>query len=114
MTSTRQVHELLYMTEEIYNELYTEKFMRWCMNRSTNPDNDFQKLLANASISKWYNHEFLKIETEFIETASPLFGKVSYKALRQMFEALSIDLYKKFPQPLIESARNLNINANAN
>lgn len=113
-TATKPVHELLYMTKEMYDELYMEKFMRWCLNRATNNENDFQKLIANSSISKWYNYEFSKIENEFSTAATPLFRKVSYKGLRQMFETLSVELYTKFPQPLIESARNLNINANAN
>ena len=113
-TKTFKIHELLYLSEELYNELYTEKYMRWCLNKSLNDNTDFQKLLANSSISKWYNHEFSKVEQKYITAMSPLFGSVSFKTSRQMFESISIELYSKFPQPLIESARNLNINAHVN
>lgn len=111
-TKTKQLHELIYMTPEHYSEDYTERYLRWCMNRSQDLDQDLQRLLANSSISKWYNHEFAKLEERIISMLEPQHGKISYKQARTIFGSIVAEMFIKYPMPLIDQARKLNINAN--
>jgi hypothetical protein len=117
-----QVHTLLYLSAESYAEGYFERFLRWCLSRSVDRDQDVsdpwflkpdtQHLIANTAISKWYDYEFGKLEAKFIEIVNPQHGLIDFAAARQIYNSLTNEMLKKFPQTLIDSARNLNINAN--
>ena len=114
-----KTHELLYMSAEAYADEYFERYLRWCISRSVDPDfsvwdpkfvkADLQHILANAGISKWYRREFTKLEEQFEKMVSPQHNLISCEAARNIFNSITLEMHKKFPQPLIEAARHLNI-----
>jgi hypothetical protein len=54
----------LNITPHQYEALLLSNYMEWCESVSLN-DREFQKVLANASVSKWYMMEYSKCEREF-------------------------------------------------
>lgn len=52
------------MTAEQYETLVFTNFMQWCESVSIN-DREFQKILANSAIAKWFAIEYAKCEAEF-------------------------------------------------
>jgi len=52
------------MTPQEYEDLIFGAYARWCESLTTN-NHEFQKVLANSAISKWFMMEYAKCETEF-------------------------------------------------
>ncbi|PWA10940.1 hypothetical protein [Flavobacterium laiguense] len=52
------------ITPHQYEALQMSNYMEWCESVTIN-DREFQKVLANASVSKWYMIEYSKCEKEF-------------------------------------------------
>jgi hypothetical protein len=52
------------ITSHQYEALLLSNYMEWCESVTIN-DREFQKVLANASVSKWYMIEYSKCEKEF-------------------------------------------------
>ena len=118
------IHELLYMSQSAYNENYIQQYMRWCIDKSCESEKqmhvidrnfskpDLQSIIANTHISKWYAYEYEKLEQKFIQISTPQHGSISCPQVRQIFSALVSEIFTRYPNPLIESARKLSINAN--
>ncbi len=112
MTKTTEINELLYITSDQYETDCQDRYLRWCLSRSKDMGQDLQQLLANTSISKYYNIEFAKIEQSFIEIVGPQKGILNYKTVRAIYSTMIIEIFNKYPQPLFEAARKLNVYAN--
>jgi hypothetical protein len=54
----------LNMSPEQYETLLFSNYAEWCESVTIN-DREFQKVLANASIDKWFMTEYAKCEKEF-------------------------------------------------
>lgn len=59
------IHTHLGLTLESYQTHYFKRYINWCESVSINLF-EFQKVVANAQVNKWYNTEFAKCETEFL------------------------------------------------
>lgn len=112
MTQVKEIHEILLITGEEYAKDYTDRYIRWCYDKAINETNDLQKIVSNSSINKWYNHEFDRLEQSFMEIATAQTGKISYKEMREIYAEIVVQIFPKYPNPLLESARKLNIYAN--
>lgn len=112
MTTEKQIHELLSMSSETYQDSRFEMFMRWCLSRSINSDNDLQKLLANKAIYSYFDQTLSKYETQFKNAAQNLTEVSTPEMMRNIYINITIQIYRTFPMPLIEEARKLNINSN--
>lgn len=108
-TATKQIHELLYMTPEVYEDDYTERYMRWCMNYAKNFETDLQKILANRSIANYYNTNFHKVQLKFIAAAMPIHGSVKYTVIRVLYGSITSEIFTNYPISLFEEARKLSI-----
>lgn len=107
----KPVHELLYMSLEAYEEYYTERYLNWCIDKASDLKQDLQKIIANSKINAWYNLEHEKLTERFQQIATPQHGMIDFKSARTIFTSVTAVIYKQYPQPLIDSARNLKINA---
>ena len=58
------INQKLKMTPEEYELLIFGAYARWCESVTINI-HEFQKVLANAAISKWFMIEYGKCETDF-------------------------------------------------
>lgn len=62
MTTT--IHQKLKMSAEEYENLIFGAYARWCESVTINA-HEFQKVLANSSINKWFITEYGKCEKDF-------------------------------------------------
>ena len=60
------INQKLKMSTEEYENLFFGAYARWCESVTIN-NQDFQKVLANAGINKWYRTEYAKCEAEFLQ-----------------------------------------------
>lgn len=58
------INNKLKMTPEEYELLIFGAYARWCESVTIN-NQEFQKVLANSAINKWYMMEYAKCEIEF-------------------------------------------------
>jgi hypothetical protein len=113
MTTTKTIPDLLNLAPQVYEKVRFEKFFKYCESVSFN-DNQFQMVIANAAICKWYNMEYQKCENEFLiivsgyETAAEImpidFLTIYHDCTYRMFNLRS--------KILIDTAKKTNIYAN--
>ena len=58
--------QLLGFDEVQYEYMYGNAYLRWAESCSVSQQN-LQSILANASVNKWYNAEYHKCETKFLD-----------------------------------------------
>lgn len=109
MTTSKPIHELLYMTSESYQQEYIERYLRWCLSYATNRETDLQKLLANRAISNYYNEKFKELELKFINAATPIYGNVTSESIRAIYVGITTQIFMNYPSALFEQARSLTI-----
>lgn len=63
-TKTTTTAQKLQMNAEDYENMIFGSYARWCESVTINA-REFQKVLANSAISKWYMTEYTKCELEF-------------------------------------------------
>ena len=103
------ISTILKKDEVEFEEIQIARYMRWCINLSNKTGLTLQAILANTSISKYYNYEFSKLENRF---RSLVHGKNQWlepKALEDMYNIIVVDIFKIYPLPLIEEAKKLKI-----
>jgi hypothetical protein len=61
---SKTINQKLKMTPEEYEDLIFGAYARWCESVTINT-HEFQKVLANSSINKWFMMEYSKCEKEF-------------------------------------------------
>lgn len=64
MTTT--IYQKLKMTPEEYELLIFGAYARWCESVTINT-HEFQKVLANSAINKWFMTEYVKCEIDFTQ-----------------------------------------------
>ena len=62
----KTITQKLNMTQAEFEEMIFGFYFRWCQDVTTN-DLDFQAVLANAGINKWFLTELAKLEAKFQE-----------------------------------------------
>ena len=98
-----QITDYLQISSLQYEDQTFAYYLRWCDTRGLCPK-EVQKLLANASISKWFMYEFSKLENDFCQ-ALPFLIK-SKKDLKHEYQAIVGNIYTIYPQPLINAVVN--------
>ena len=111
MKTVNQILKLLNKTPETYETEFFQAYLRWCMAFATNYNNDLQKVVANSSISKYYNREHAKCEAKFLELISFYVNKINItpKEAQSMYNNCLFDMNNRFSKPLIEQAKKTNI-----
>ena len=112
MTTTKPLHELVYMTAEQYEFHLEAQYFRWCQNLSKGNDISFQKIIANAPINRYYNLEFAKLQRMFITIAVAQFGKIPMLLMQSIYDKTTNQIFAMYPKALIEQALKTNIYAN--
>lgn len=111
-TTKTKIHEILGYTADEFSTIQTERYMRWCMNRSMDNGTDLQKILANTSINRYYNAQMALLENKFLDLIDGKMSSLSTKTIHDFYSIIVVDMFKIFPKPLIDNARNLNLYAN--
>lgn len=99
---TKKVRQYLQMDAFEYDMMLFGMWMRWVEN-ATMTEAEFQKVLANPAVNKWYITKLGEIENQFLTMASkyPDAGK---DRCRQNYNEMTYALYNTYPLPLIKEA----------
>lgn len=80
-TKTTTIAQKLQMTDEDYENMIFGAYARWCESNTINA-REFQKVIANSAVNKWYLIEYSKCEIEFHQ-------------LTGRYENLTVEDYKR-------------------
>jgi hypothetical protein len=105
----KQISQILEIDEVEFENLQTERYLRWCMNIEKTKSIPLQSVIANAAINKYYNREFSKLESKFLNLIDGKEKFIGKEALYKMYNIIVVDMFKYYPNPLIDAARNINI-----
>lgn len=102
----KSIHELLEISEARYEEMVLEIFLKWAQGYTAKA-NDWQNIIANAAIAKWFRKELSELEKDFVSDVTKLASQkvmtaISYK---QVYHFNTLRIYALFPKPLIEEAK---------
>lgn len=116
MKTTKHEFAIDYLVELLKESETKEDFLLafyiyWCENISTNA-REFQKVLANASINKWFFVELQKLENEFKHLAS-MFPELQNSAteMDRLHAQCFLPLMSIHPQALVNNAKKREIKA---
>lgn len=102
-------HQLLNLDKSVYESDNIERYMRWCENIAKSRGINIQMILANTAIANYYYFQFRELEHEFIMSARLIYGKVSHKIIRNMYNEIMYQLYANYPSALLDEAKKLKI-----
>jgi hypothetical protein len=105
----KQLITVLQYDEVEFENMRIERFLRWCMSISSRRQVPLQAIMANTSISKYYNHELGKLENNFLQLVKGKTDFLEQKALREFYEIIIVDVFKHYPDALLEQCRKINI-----
>lgn len=99
------ISTILKKDEVEFENLQIERYMRWCIYLSNKTGISLQMILANTSISKYYNYEFSKLENSFLNLIEGKIKCIPEKTLQQMYEVVVVDIFNLFPMALLDGIK---------
>lgn len=116
MKSTKHEFAIDYLVEllkecDTYEDFVLAFYMYWCENISINA-REFQQVLANAPINKWFLIELTKLENEFKYNASQ-YPQLQNDAVEMdnLQARCYIPLMSRHPQALVNDAKKRELKA---
>lgn len=103
------ISTILVIDEVEFENQRTEKYMRWCLNIARTQNAPLQLILANSSISKYYNYELAKLENKFLQLVDGKHQHMSQKSLNDIYSIIVVDIFNLTPKPLVDAAKKLTI-----
>lgn len=104
MRATGQnIHIHLGLTLENYETQYFERYSNWCESVSITLL-EYQKVLANSTVNKWYNTEFQKCEAEFLHLIKD-YPNTSIESKKQCYDQCVVRLFSIFPKPILDEVK---------
>lgn len=103
------ISTILNKDEVEFENIQIERYMRWCLNVANKTGVSLQTVMANTSVSKYYNYEFSKLESKFLDIVHGKTQWLDPTALENMYNLIVVDMFKYYPTPLIEAAKNIKI-----
>lgn len=95
-----KTHEILKITEAAYELKVFHLYFKWC-NINSVSDEDFQSLIASASMNRWFLGNLERIEKEFCEDATPYAGLDNTKEISMLWLKHTMKLLLYYSKPLI-------------
>lgn len=102
----KTITQKLNMTAADFEEMTFGFYMRWCESVTTN-DSDFQEVLANAGISRWFITELAKLETKFQEMTCRYENSstVITSDYQKCYNQCTFQMFNIRPMALLEKAK---------
>lgn len=101
-----KTHEILGITEEQYEDKIFKHWFKWCEINSSD-DSEFQSLIANAPLNKWWLVNLQRIEVEFQEECYPYLSDC--QSLREEMGDLwfknILKMYIYYSKPLLQTKK---------
>jgi hypothetical protein len=96
----KQIQTLLQQTPEHYEMKTLVLWMKWCES-VTGKQNEFQMVLCNPSINKWFHAELMKWENEFLLRVKN-YPDASLIDLHTQYHACIVQLFNVSPRVLVQ------------
>jgi hypothetical protein len=102
----QSINELLGLSEEAYENMILRYWLNYCENLSSNCI-QFQKLIANRAMNKYFLTEFKKHEAFFLESLSGFqdcetITKTDYK---KAYDGFVCQVFKNWNAPLLDQTK---------
>lgn len=93
------------ISAEQYQERVLDLWIKWTLGQAVKA-NDWQNLLANSAINKWFLSELAELEKDFIDDVKSFNGAeltpLDYKVI---YHRCIIRIHGLYPKPLIDEAK---------
>lgn len=96
---------LLDMPADMYENQLFENYFLWC-NLNSYGDSDFQKLIANTPLFRWWMVQYSELEQQFIEDSAEYHGHCDKNVMRSFYTEIVIKIRDYYCKPLMEIALN--------
>lgn len=94
----------LAMTGFDYEMMIFSFYARWCESNSGNT-RQYQQIVANAAINKWFLHELNKCEEEFHKITDRYVGSVTSYDMQVCYNDVTFKLFNIRPTALLEELK---------
>ena len=95
-----KTHEILNISEDAYELKVFHIYFKWC-NVNSVDDRDFQSLIANSTMNRWFLENLIRIESEFAEDAAPYTGLDSREDISRLWLKHTMKMLLYYSKPLI-------------
>lgn len=103
-TQTTTTAQKLKMTSEEHELLIFGAYARWCESVTINPG-EFQKVLANSSVNKWYLLEYAKCEKEFHNLTDRYGNSISTEDFKRCYNQCTYNMFNIRPTALLQQIK---------
>lgn len=100
MNITAKFLEKIFYETETNNDFIFELYLLWCESNTVN-NREFQKVLANKSISKWFMLEFKKLEMEYLFDYNR-YPNIKWSDNLKLYIKWVIEIFKIYPQSILK------------
>lgn len=111
------IAQTLELTQEQHEERTFQRWFKWCEFNAQHfthvldgeqKHRDFQRLLANAGLNRWWHRQLAKLEIDFKEEARHYQGNLDVSVLQDLYYHHVSTLFNIYPKALIKYARTNN------
>lgn len=102
----KTITQKLKMTQAEFEEMIFGFYFRWCESVTTNP-NDFQQVLANGGVNKWFLIELAKLEANFQQITARYENSdtVITTDYQKCYNECTFQMFNIRPMALLEKAK---------
>ena len=102
-TTANQILDTLQYSSDQYEEQYLEWFDRWCTVQSKNQISLFVQIFQNGPVSKWFAHEFEKLEQTFLAMSKAM--PKDTVQLRMHYKIMITQIFNIYPKALLDEIK---------
>lgn len=103
-TKTTTIAQKLQMTPEDYENMIFGAYARWCESVTINP-REFQKVLANSAVNRWYLMEYSKCEKEFNSLTDRYGNSISTQDFQRCYNECTYNMFNIRPTALLQQIK---------
>ena len=107
-TQTQTTAQKLQMTAEDYENMIFGGYARWCESVTINA-REFQKVIANSSINKWYLMEYAKCEKEFNTLTDRYGNSITPADFQRCYADCTYGMFNIRPAALLQKIKKTNV-----
>lgn len=103
-TQTKTTAQKLQMTAEDYENMIFGAYARWCESVTINA-REFQKVLANSAVNKWYLMEYAKCEEKFATMTQRYDENIPVKDYQTFYNDCTYGMFNIRPTALLQEIK---------
>lgn len=102
----KAIYKILGITQQQYEDIVLQLFIKWSQQQCVRCT-DWQKLIANSSINKWFLSELQHLENNFKDEIKGYINAthIDRAEFQNIYISCTKPILKLYPKPLIEQAR---------